>query len=90
MFDTTGLVLIRGKMTTEEIEKILKEAFPGSVVGAVDLTGTSDHFEVRVSSADFRGKGLIDQHQMINRALKEPLEDGRIHALKIKTIVPSE
>ena len=75
-------------MNTEEIEKILKEAFPDGVVGAVDLTGTQDHFEVRVSSSQFRAKGLIEQHQMINRVLKGPLDDGRIHALKIKTIVP--
>ena len=72
----------------EEIEKILNQAMPGSVVCAIDLTGTSDHFEVRVSWSEFRGKSLIEQHQLVNRALREPLEDGRIHALKIKTITP--
>lgn len=74
--------------STGEIESILSQALPGSVAMAVDLTGTADHFEVRVSWPGFQGKSLIEQHQIVNRALKLPLEDGRIHALKIKTVVP--
>lgn len=74
--------------STEEIESILDKALPGAVAAAVDLTGTADHFEVRVSWAGFQGKSLIEQHQIVNKALKLPLEDGRIHALKIKTIAP--
>lgn len=76
-------------ITTEEIEKILETAMPGAVVGVMDLTGTADHFEVRISTPLFKGKSLVEQHQLVNRALKAPLEDGRIHALKIKTIVPA-
>lgn len=74
--------------STEEIEKLVLAALPGAVAGAVDLTGTADHFEVRVSWNGFQGKSLIEQHQIVNKALKLPLEDGRIHALKIKTIIP--
>ncbi|HTL48869.1 MAG TPA: BolA/IbaG family iron-sulfur metabolism protein [Verrucomicrobiae bacterium] len=77
-------------ITPEEIEQIIERALQGAVVGAVDMTGTADHFEVRVSCESFRGKSLVEQHQMINRALKAPLEDGRIHALKIKTSVPQQ
>jgi len=77
-------------ITAEEIEAVLQEKFPGAVVAAQDLTGTNDHFEVRVVSEAFRGKSLIEQHQMINRALESPLEDGRIHALKIKTFTPEQ
>ncbi|MBU3759086.1 MAG: BolA/IbaG family iron-sulfur metabolism protein [Candidatus Omnitrophica bacterium] len=72
--------------STEEIEALIDRALPGSTAMAVDLTGTADHFEVRVSWQGFQGKSLIEQHQIVNRALQEPLEDGRIHALKIKTI----
>ena len=76
-------------MQTEEIEAILNEKFPGSVLGVLDMTGTSDHFEVRISWAGFQGKGLIEQHRLINEALKAQIADGSIHALKIKTSVPS-
>lgn len=75
-------------ITAEEIETIVQKTLKGAVVGAVDLTGTGDHFEVRVSTEAFRGKSLIEQHRMVNASLKEALEDGRIHALKIKTLTP--
>jgi len=50
------------------------------------MTGGGDHFEVTVVSGAFRGKMLIDQHQMVHAAL-EPLKE-RIHAVKIKTLIP--
>jgi len=75
-------------ITTDEIEKTLHEAMEGAVVGAIDLTGTQDHFEVRVAWEGFKGKSLIAQHQCVNKALAAALQDGRIHALKIKTLLP--
>ncbi len=72
-------------MTTDDIKSILAERFPEAVISVEDLTGTMDHFEVRIASPQFQGKGLIEQHQMVNQALTVPLHDGRIHALKIKT-----
>jgi stress-induced morphogen len=75
-------------MNTEDIEKMLQAELPDAVIAAMDLTGTADHFEVRVEWAGFKGMMLIDQHQTINKVLKEPLGDGRIHALKIKTMIP--
>ena len=75
--------------TPEAIEAILSVKFPDAVVGVIDLTGTQDHFEVRMTWSGFKGKGLIEQHQCINQALQAQLEDGSIHALKIKTSAPS-
>ena len=72
----------------EEIHKILSEALPGAEVTVEDMTGTRDHFEVFVIWNGFAGKNLIEQHQIVNRMLAAPLEDGRIHALKIKTRIP--
>lgn len=48
-----------------------------------DMTGTGDHFQVIVFSEAFRGKTLIEQHQMVHASL-ETLKD-QIHALAIKT-----
>ncbi len=75
-------------MDPELIQSILLKALPGAEVTITDLTGTRDHFEAQVLWEGFKGKNLIQQHQMINQALAHPLEDGRIHALKIKTYAP--
>ena len=75
-------------MTPEEIQKILIQALQGAEVTVQDLTGTRDHFEVTVMWNGFQGKSLIEQHKLVNQSLAHPLEDGRIHALKIKTYKP--
>lgn len=68
----------------EEIQSEIQKALPGSEVTVQDTTGGGDHFEVLVLSPAFRGKMLIEQHQMVHCVL-EPLKD-RIHAVKIKTL----
>ncbi len=75
-------------MEPEEIQKILLEKLQGSEVTVEDMTGTFDHFQVFVIWSGFRGKSMVEQHRAVNQALSEPLEDGRIHALKIKTMKP--
>ena len=40
-----------------------------------DLTGGGDHWQVIIVSPAFEGKGLLEQHRMVNEALKEA--DGR-------------
>lgn len=74
-------------MEPEVIQKKLMEKFPAAEVTVEDMTGTRDHFQVQVMWAGFKGKGLIQQHQMVNQALQEDLHSGAIHALKIKTYV---
>ena len=67
------------------IEALLAEAFPGDVVSAVDRTGGGDHFQVTVVSPRFQGLTLVEQHRLVYDALAEPLADGTIHELRIKT-----
>ena len=70
----------------EAIRALLEQAFPDAVELTVeDRTGTGDHFQVIVESADFDGLSLIDQHRRVNAALAAPLGDGSIHELRIKT-----
>jgi len=70
----------------QEIHTAVSKAIPNAEVTVQDMTGGGDHFEVTVVSGAFRGKMLIDQHQMVHAAL-EPLKE-RIHAVKIKTLIP--
>jgi stress-induced morphogen len=73
-------------MEADSIRAILAQAFPNAAELSVeDRTGTGDHFQVVVASADFDGLSLLDQHRRVNEALAEPLRDGSIHELRIKT-----
>ena len=74
---------------SDEIYKILSQKLNGAEVTVQDMTGTMDHFQVDVFWGGFKGKSLIEQHKLVNTALSDALEDGRIHALKIKTYVPN-
>jgi len=77
-------------ITPEEIKSSLAKAMPLSLVETQDLTGGGDHWQVIVVSPAFEGKGLIEQHRMVNEALKEPMADQRIHALSLKTYSPAQ
>ena len=70
---------------SERLEQLLGEAFPGDEVAVEDRTGGGDHFQVTIASSRFDGLSLLDQHRLVNEALAEPLRDGTIHELRIKT-----
>lgn len=42
------------------------------------------HFRVHISSADFAGKSLLEQHRMVYAALDEMMQTD-IHALSVKS-----
>lgn len=70
----------------QSIRALLVKAFPDAAeVDVEDRTGTGDHFQVTVASAEFDGVPLLDQHRRVNAALATPLADGSIHELRIKT-----
>ena len=73
---------------SSEVEQYLKAAFPNARISVSDTTGTGDHFELQVVWKGFFGKPLIDQHRLVQQALQGPLDDGRIHAIKVKTEIP--
>jgi stress-induced morphogen len=69
----------------------LGRAFPdATVLSVVDRTGGGDHFQVTVASARFAGLSLVEQHRLVYDALTEPLADGTIHELRIKTEVATD
>jgi stress-induced morphogen len=73
-------------MAVERLESLLRDAFPDAPELRVeDRTGGGDHFPVTVESTRFDGLPLLDQHRLVNDALAEPLRDGTIHELRIKT-----
>jgi stress-induced morphogen len=73
-------------MATEPLRALLEGAFPdASELDVADRTGGGDHFQVTVASPRFDGLSLVDQHRLVYDALAEPLADGTIHELRIKT-----
>ncbi len=71
---------------SERLEGLLRRAFPDATeLGVVDRTGGGDHFQVTVTSPRFDGLSLVEQHRLVYDALAEPLGDGTIHELRIKT-----
>jgi stress-induced morphogen len=77
-------------ISPDEIKRTLTEALPLTLLETQDLTGGGDHWQLIVVSPAFEGKTLIEQHRMVNEALKEPMGDQRIHALSLKTFSPAQ
>ena len=73
-------------MDPEEIKAMIENAMPSSIV---NVEGDGTHFEAIIVSSEFEGKGLLEQHQMVYRALGEAMKE-RIHALSLKTYTPEQ
>lgn len=76
-------------MNPQDLERMVLEALPGSRVSVTDMTGTRDHYEVKVVSDAFAGKPLIERHRILHRIFETHLS-GPIHAVKYKTWTPDE
>lgn len=66
------------------IEDLIKSGISDAQVFVEDMTGTSDHLAITVVSDAFKGKLLIEQHQMLMDLLKGELQQ-RLHAVKLQT-----
>ncbi len=72
-----------------EIEAKLLAALPDAQIMLDDLTGTRDHYRLRIVSEAFEGKLTIKRHRLIYDALREEMK-GPIHALTIEALAPSQ
>ncbi|BAZ66609.1 MAG: BolA family transcriptional regulator [Pelatocladus maniniholoensis HA4357-MV3] len=75
-------------ISPQQIEEMIKAELPDAQVQVQDLTGGGDHYQVTVVSSQFAGKGLVQQHQLIYRALGQAMSSEAIHALALKTYTP--
>lgn len=76
-------------MDAHEIERLIKATFPDAKVEIRDLAGDGDHYAATVSTAAFKGKSRVQQHQMVYAALKGNM-GGVLHALALTTQVPAD
>ena len=70
-------------ISIEELRSRIETALPGARVEVGTFQGV-DHFQAVVEAPQFIGKSLVEQHQMVYRAL-DGLFDGPVHALALKT-----
>jgi len=76
-------------MHPDELKSLIEAGIPEAEVVVKDLTGTRDHYRVEVVSSEFEGKSLVEQHQMVYRAVGDELTNA-VHALSIRTSTPEE
>ena len=74
----------------DEICALIKQAIPDAHVQVEEVTGGGDHFQIYVVSQAFEGRRLIEQHQLVQKPLQAAMNDGRIHAVQIKTETPDQ
>ena len=75
-------------ISEKEIERLIAATLPGAKVTVTDTTGTGDHFQATVLAEQFRGKTLVEQHQMVYAPLRDLMAKNIIHALSLKTSAP--
>lgn len=72
----------------EKAEQLVKEALPDARVEFIDFKNDGRHFLLNVTSSAFKGLPLVEQHRKVMSALKEMINSGELHAIKIKTRTP--
>ncbi|HEY4133711.1 MAG TPA: BolA family transcriptional regulator [Alphaproteobacteria bacterium] len=73
-------------MDPAQIETLIKEGIPDAQVTIEDLRGDGDHYAAYVTSAAFKGKTRVQQHQMVYNALKGRM-GNELHALALQTTI---
>jgi len=77
-------------MDASEVESMIRQGIPDATVVEVrDTTGGGDHFEALIVSGVFEGKGLVERHQTVYKALGDAMR-VRVHALSLKTLTPAQ
>jgi acid stress-induced BolA-like protein IbaG/YrbA len=73
-------------VTAESIQTHIETALPCELV---QVEGDGHHFNAVIVSAEFRGKNMVQQHQLVYRALGDRMKQ-EIHALSMKTLTPEQ
>ena len=74
-------------VTADQIKQYIQNNLPCEYVRVDGDDG--QHFEAVIVSAEFNGKRMVQQHQLVYKALGDRM-GGEIHALAMKTFTPEE
>ena len=73
-------------MQVEDIAALIKAGVPDC---EIEMDGDGTHFTAIIVSDEFAGKNMVQQHQLVYRALGDKMGTD-IHALSIQTFTPEE
>lgn len=73
-------------ISPSQVETMIQAQMPDSQVQV--MTNDGEHYEVIVVSSAFEGKSLVQQHQLVYKAIQQEMLTGAIHAMAVKTYTP--
>lgn len=72
-------------LTANEVENYIRQGLQCDYVQVQGNDG--QHFEAVIVSPEFTGKNMVQQHQLVYKALGDRMR-AEIHALSIRTLTP--
>jgi len=75
-------------ISIEDLVGMVTNKIPDAEVNVMDRTGMKDHFMIHVTSKVFADMDLMARHRTVQEILTPAMQDGRIHAVEIKTATP--
>jgi stress-induced morphogen len=78
-------------MEAQDIEALIRAAFPHARISITDLAGDGNHYAAEVIDESFRGLNRVQQQRAVYAALKGKMDgaQGELHALALTTKAPS-
>jgi stress-induced morphogen len=73
-------------ISLDKIQERLLSHFEGAQIKVKDLTGSGDHLQIEIKASSFKGKSLIEQHQLVYKALGDWMKK-EIHAVVIHSSI---
>ncbi len=73
-----------------ELKEKIEALSDGTIASVTDLTGTEDHYEVKVISPVFTSKSTMERQRMVMKTVRSEIDSGEVHALSMKLYAPEE
>jgi len=79
-------------MQAQDIEDLIRAAFPQARIAITDLAGDGNHYAAEVVDESFRGMNRVQQQRAVYAALRGRMDgpQGELHALALTTKAPAE
>ena len=77
-------------MDGQEIEALIREAFPDARITITDMAGDGRHWAAEVVDASFKSMNRVQQQRAVYASLKGKMDgpNGALHALALTTKAP--
>lgn len=77
-------------MEAEDIEALIRAAFPKAQIKVIDTVGDRNHWAAEVVDESFRGMNRVQQQRAVYASLKGKMDgpNGALHALALTTRAP--